>query len=272
MTAPAAQPTQPTTNPLAKLATVSRDNITDMKGSVLYCGEPGTGKSEAAFSWPTPIIAAYFDRNFDTVRRLIQGGKDIQLVVPQSWAEWENVFVPAVANRQLEAATIVVDSVDALTKAILWPEIQGQRPKLAIQDFGTGLTRMQRTIDQLVSSTRPIPGKRSYHVVCTTHLTDMTDDDGVLRACKPSMMGAFKDVVGELFDLVLWNRAQLSSKTVRDPNTQANTTVPEKSYFVWTISPDNFHTCKAPSYMPPRMDGRYEALWAAWHPEAKVNE
>lgn len=270
MTQPAPSP-----DPLAKLQTLTKSDLTESRGSVLYTGEYGEGKTACMLSWPKPIVVAYFDRNFDTARRIMAefDESEVRLVFPSSWREWADVFVPAVANRQIEAATIGVDTFSFLTKNILWPDIQGQKPKLAVQDFGTGLARMEGTLDQLVSTTRPIKDPATgavkhpgYHVVGTVHLSDVTNDDGVLLASKPAVMGAFKDSIGAFFDLVLLNRSEVRTRTEKIDG--RNQSVSEKEFYVYTMSPDRYHFCKAPAYLPARMDGRYESLWPAWHPKA----
>ena len=52
---------------LARLPVITKDSMPDMKKTIVYKGDSGTGKTFNAFTWPGPIVAAYFDKNIETI-------------------------------------------------------------------------------------------------------------------------------------------------------------------------------------------------------------
>ena len=245
-----------TTDPLAELLSVNAENVQEQKLSLLYKGPPGSGKTHNWLTFPGKTVALYTDKNMATVTEAIGRGVEARLVIPKSWSEWADVFVPAVRNRMVDAENIVVDTVDMLTK-LMWREIQGTRDKLRIQDFGTGLDRMTRTINDVCSAATHQPGERSYNIVMCSHVSDVTDDSGALVKTTCSVMGQFKDVVESLFDYVLLTAAEVKTDIVEG---KAQKT---KSFFCHTIPPTRYHTVKAPAYFPHEIEGTWQGLQSA---------
>ncbi len=247
------QTNAPKTDPLEGLLIIDKSNAEQQKPTVLAKGDSGTGKTHLWLTAPEPIIAAYTDKNMQTVTRAIKQGKDVRLVGLDSWGDWADRFVPAVENRRLDCATIVVDTVDMLTK-IMWRDIQGVRDKLRIQDFGTGLDRMVNTLTQLCSASVHYEGKPSYNIIVTSHISDVTSDSGSLVKTRCAVMGALKDNIESLFDYVFLTANEIDAK-ITDGKAEKS-----KRFFMHTIPPTQYHTTKAPGYFPAEIGNTWENL------------
>ena len=250
------QTNAPKRSPLEGLLVINKDNASHQKPTVLAKGDSGTGKTHFWLTAPGPIIAAYTDKNMQTVTKAIDEGADIQLVSINTWSDWEDKFVPAVENRLLECNTVVVDTVDMLTK-IMWRELQGTRDKLRIQDFGTGLDRMLNTLTQLCSAAVDYPGKPSYNIVVTSHINDVTNDSGSLVKTRCAVMGALKDNIESLFDYVFLVANEIDTKIDGGRATKS------KRFFFHTIPPTQYHTTKAPKFFPAEIGNTWPDLTTA---------
>ena len=242
--------------PFENLITINSENAPEQKLSVLLKGQPGAGKTHAWLTFPGPIIACYTDKNMETVKRAMRQRNDITLVKIQSWSEFADQFVPAVVNRQLDAGTIVVDTLDALAD-MMWRDIQSTRDKLRIQDFGTGKDRLKNNFSDLNDAVVAVPGKPNYNVVVVSHISDVTDDSGGIVKTTCSVMGAFKDIVEALFDYVLLCESKV------DTEIEGRNSVKVKRYLAHTIPPSRYHTCKAPGYFPVEISPTWEGIQAA---------
>lgn len=267
MTQPAIAPQPPRT--FEQLDTMAKEDLHQDGISVLYKGASGTGKTFNMLTFPQPIVVAYFDVNRKTLTDAMRAGVNVKPVFPNTWAEYQNIFVPAVKNRQLEARTIVVDTLDFLAMNLMWPSIQGTKSSLAQADFGTGLNRLVSTTTDLVEATRYIPGKRNYHVVMGCHLRSETDATGNLVRITPSIMGQFKDIVEDCFDIVLLCGAELAARNIKTGDRTVSQ--PYKRYYANTVPPDRYHTCKAPSGMPTVLEEpSFDHLVAAMSPGGEI--
>jgi hypothetical protein len=204
-------------------------------------------------TFPQPIIGCYSDKNMLTVTEAQLRGVDAKFMPVNCWSDWADVFVPAAMNRTIEAATLAVDPIDMLA-TVMWRELQGTRDKLRIQDFGTGKDRMFNTLADLCSSASHIEGKRSYNIICTSHISDVTDDSGNLVKTTCQLMGAFKDIVESLFDYVFLCASELKT------DIEAGKATKSKRFFAHTIPPTRYHTTKAPGYFPAEIDGTWQSI------------
>ena len=241
---------------LAALASINATNVGEQKISALYKGPSGTGKTYNALSYPDPVRGIYADPNLKTLADQIKAGKDIDLVVPSTWAEYEDIFCPAVDNRLVEAETIVVDTIDFLSQ-MMWTEIQGVKPRLTIPDFGLGLNKLVKTTRQLTRATRSIEGKRNYNVIFCVHTRDVTDDSGGLEKIAPAIMGQFKDAIEGFFDYVFLCEATIVSE-IKSVNGR-KVSVPSARFQVRTVPPSPKHTCKGPG-LPSVLGGTYQEI------------
>lgn len=224
--------------------------------SILYKGPSGSRKTPNAFSWPKPIIAAYFDVNRKNVDQMIRAGDDIQLMIPESWAEFEREFVTPVYHRKFEAQTIIVDTID-FAAAMLMREIQGAKQKMVMQDWGKLLTDLTNVCNKLVSSTGQHGDLPAYNVVFCSHEGDVTDDGGNLLKTTPKIPGSFKYDIESFFDTVLICEAQLASKVVEGKITRS------KEFICHSIPTSKYQTAKGTN-LPPLVDGMYDSLRKEW--------
>jgi hypothetical protein len=259
------QTNQPTKNPLGNLLIINKSNASKQKPTILDKGPSGTGKTHFWLTAPGPIVAAYTDKNMATVTAAIDDGVPVELVAIDTWSDWEDVFVPAVENRLIEAETIVVDTVDMLAK-IMWRELQGTMDKLRIQDFGTGLNRMVNTLTQLCSASVHYEGKRSYNIIVASHITDVTSDSGSLVKTTCAVMGALKDNIEDLFDYVVLADSEIATEI------EAGKAVKSKRFFMHTIPPTRYHTTKAPAYFPAEIGNTWPDLQDALALRKSVGE
>lgn len=250
------QTNQPNRDPLEGLLKIDKSNASHQKPTILTKGDSGTGKTHFWLTAPGHTVAAFTDLNQLTATTAIDKGLDAELRPIETWSQWEDQFVPAVANRQLEAETIVVDTVDALTK-IMWRELQGTRDKLRIQDFGTGLDRMINTLTQLCSASVHYEGKRSYNIIVTSHIADVTNDSGSLEKTCCAVMGALKGTIESLFDYVFLADNELTTEITGGKATKG------KRFFMHTIPPTRYHTTKAPAYFPAEIGNTWSDLQTA---------
>ena len=246
----------PTKDPLTELLTMTPETAMLQKPIILEKGPPGVGKTFNLLTFPQPIVGCYSDKNMLTVTEAQLRGVNAKFMPVNNWSDWADVFVPSAVNRTIDAATLAVDPIDMLA-TVMWREIQGTRDKLRIQDFGTGKDRMFNTLADLCSSASHIEGKRSYNIVCTSHISDVTDDSGSLVKTTCQLMGAFKDIVESLFDYVFLCDYELKTDIV------SGKAVKSKRFYSHTIPPNRYHTTKAPGYFPAEMEGSYQGIQEA---------
>ena len=236
---------------------VTKDTLPETsKESILYKGPSGSRKTPNAFSWPTPIYGAYFDANRKNVDAMIREGRDITLFIPESFAEFDREFITKAYHREFECQTLVVDTID-FAAAMLMGEIQGSKARMVMQDWGKLLSDLRQAVFRLTSCTKEIEGKPSYNVVFTSHLMDVTNDDGVLLKTVPKLSGQFKDEIEDYFDTVLICQAKRTNVIV------AGKSVAQKEFICHSIPPTDQQTAKGMG-LPPTVDGMYSSLRKAW--------
>lgn len=237
--------------------------------SVLLKGHSGTGKTRTALTFPQPIYLIYTDVNRETVRKMAQEGVKIQGVAVRSWAEFADLIIPHIVKREIDAQTIVVDTIDFLSD-LMWRDIEGSRGRLSMQDFGTGLRRLGEVTRALAACTSPHGDHPGYHVVFTSHLKDVTDDSGALLKVAPAIMGQFTNKIEDYFDYVLLMHAEAGRQIIDGVNT------PTKKFLVYSVPPDRFQTCKGGG-MPPVVEiaegqSGFEVMNEFWQVEAPGGE
>lgn len=227
--------------------------------SLLNKGASGTGKTHFALEGaPGPIALVYQDNNRMTLDWWLKRRSDIYELHFDTWADFDDKFVPKVKNRLIDVATVVIDTGD-MVQAMMWREIQGNKSRLTTPDFGTGFNRLSATFTDLTDACRPIKankgrsylpeGHPGYHLICNWHLYDVTNDSGSLMRTTPRVLGQFKDHVEDLFDLVLLMDSALEG-SVEDVEGR-KVMVNHKRCFARTVPPNEYHTTKAPLDWPP---------------------
>lgn len=238
---------------LENIATMAKENIDNQGHTVLYKGNAGTGKTHNILSWPGPIAVAYFDSNLLTLRQAMKSGVDVTPYFCKDWNQFANEFVPAVVNREIDAKTIAIDTIDPLGIK-MQQDIQGSRPRLTQADFGTILNRWIDTFGQLIESTKSIGDTPGYNFVAAVHLKDViSGDSGNVTRYAPQIMGAFKDTLEQFFDWVLLCEAASKAKTVGGKSEYY------KEFIVRTVPPNPLHTCKGGG-LPAVCGGTYSEL------------
>jgi hypothetical protein len=240
---------------------MTKDNFGQSKESILLKGASGAGKTWNLGTWPPPIKIANFDKNLKTIGDLVRGGLDAEVFVFDTFAEFENEFVRKVLHREFEAETVAVDTVDFMA-AMLMRDVQGNKLRLAMQDWGTILNKLRSTLSDLTAATAPLPDLPSYNVVLTCHLMDITNDDGALLKTAPKIPGQFKDELEAYLDTVLYCTSQISSKPVPQPG-GGSKLVPSKQFLCHSVPPNPFITCKGGG-LPPTLSGDYPTLMKEW--------
>lgn len=241
------------------LPSINAENADKHGYGVVYSGDPGTGKTTCALSWPKPIRGVYADVNRLTLRNEIVKGQDIVMTVPGSWSNYEDLFVPAVENRLFDCKTIVVDTLDFLSR-MMWETIQGSADRLTQAHWGIGLNKLIKTTERMLGATQYISGKPTYNVIFCYHIKDVTDDTGALNKVTPAIMGATKDVIASCFDTGFLCDVRQVGKPVKKEGRETTEFV--KEFFVHTAPPTRFHKalCKAGSQFPVQCSGMYQDL------------
>ncbi len=249
---------------------MTADNISANRESILYKGPSGSGKTPNAFSWPTPIKAAYFDKNQKNVKKMMLDGLDAELYVFDDWEEFNREFVSKVLHREFEAETIVVDTWD-FAAAMLMRDTQGGKIRMAQSDWGTILSKLRTSLADLTSATLHLDGEEgtrpSYNIVCTTHQMDVTNDDGALLRRVPKIPGQFKDEMESYFDTVLICESKVSAITRSKPG-GGTERVPVEELVCYSTPPTPYDTCKGAG-LPPKVGGTHTELILAWEKKEK---
>lgn len=240
---------------------LTAENLGESKKSIAYKGDPGSGKTHNASTWPGPQKWAYFDRNLGTISDLIKGGLDAKLFLPDTLKEFEDEFVRPVLHREFEAETIIIDTIDGMA-AMVVNDVQGIKPKLTIPDWGVILNKLRSICADLTSAAAPIEGKPSYNIVFNYHLMDVTDDKGGLIKTSPMISGRFKDEIEAYIDTVLYCKAQISSQPVPQPG-GGSKLIPSKEFICHSVPPNPFITCKGGG-LPTITPGDYPTLRKEW--------
>lgn len=234
---------------LENIPTMTPEQTSNQGHVVLYKGPAGSGKTHNINSWPQPIVTAYFDTNKRTLKKAMDAGVDIKPYFCKDWKQFHEEFVPAVVNREVNAKTIAVDTLDVLG-VMLQRDIQGTRPKFTQPDFGILLNRWMDVIGSLAHSTESYSDTPGYNFVAAVHLKDVTDSEGTLIKIAPQIMGTFRDTLEQYFDWVLL----CESKLKRSGSGPA-----EKEFLVHTVPPSPKHTCKGGG-LPAQCSGIYSEL------------
>jgi hypothetical protein len=276
--------TVPTTRPQPLLGPLESFRVepppTGSRRSILLKGAGGSGKTDFVLrDTPGPILNVYQDNDRMTLEKFLARRDDIHEVHFDTWAEFDDQFVPLVKNRLIDVPTIVIDTGDML-QGMMWREIKGNKSRLTTPDFGTGFDRLSDSFKILTGGCRPLApnpkrsyvpgGHPGYHFICTWHLYDVTTDQGALVRTTPRVLGQFKDHLEELFDIVLLMDTALTGEVQEQPG-GARVMVNKKTCFARTVPPNQYHSTKAPLDWPEKIHS-YSELAALIEAESKKEE
>jgi len=237
--------------------------------TALLCGFSGDGKSRLAHSFPDPVFSVYADPNRRTITDLMREGHQIDARNITNWAQFEKIL-PAVRNRQIQAATLVVDTIDFLHEMLL-RHLKGSRAGLTQQDWGTVLDKSLEAVNTFTEVAAPLRGKNreilhpGYNIVWCCHLKKTTNEAGDVTDIGPAIKGAFAATIGGCFDVVL--QCEAAVKTTPQQGAPA---IKRRVYLLHSI-PNTPMRIKATANWPPTItieagQNGYDLLKGFWNP------
>lgn len=222
----------------------------------LFTGEPGTGKTVGAGSFPGEIYFFDLDGRMAPLRKMYPDRSDIEYDTfgPDDFARFWSKLLAICDREHGKYKTIVIDSLTALARMLINFSIQnrGSNPKLkmgpidltSIEDFGGEGRALGKIMDYL-----RVLHKQGINVILTAHviqteMVDITAKDKKKSVTRSLMTGG-KKIAAEIpayFDEV-WNfntEANMDGSndfyisTVRDGLDYAKTALPLPAKIVWT--------------------------------------
>ncbi len=254
------------------------------KGSVLYFGREGTGKTHNACSWPNPVVICFAHNpetlfKFPNIRVIYPARteKVREPTITQKLDAWRFEILPMIRNRRMSdlcektIETIIIDDITQLAlnyKMKLMGAGKEAIPKtvnkLDFEAWNLYLMWLQTDISVLTDATLPdLNGEReSYNIVCTVHERDTLDDNSSVIKITPAVDGQFKDILPSMFGTVfvtdVAKQKDKNGKTIG------------QDYFVHTVAPDRYRRPRDGmgggrfGQLPPKCPGTYLELAKLW--------
>lgn len=253
MTSTAPQPAQP-----AWMSKVQRTGeVENLRITGLYLGPEQTWKTTMALTWPDPFVF-YFDKNTAT----LENNPDKRpFYCPRSFKEFQFEVLPAIVNRRIDAQTIVIDTASSAAAAAKF-EIQGRAESFEIRDYGTLLTRLWSTFDQLLDQKKPKGDHPGYHIIITSIEKEWmrkVGNDLVLDRVRPQIDGDFKNVLPTMVEFTFLSRVRKGAKDSA-PEPYVITVPPGPEYYCG----DRIGTGTRFRRLPAELDGSFPSLARAW--------
>lgn len=175
---------------------------------VLFCGDPGSGKTLISSTFPKPLYASAEGGLMSIASR------NIPYVEIKSSEDLLELKVTLESNKQqLESAlgtqveTVVIDTVDEIARILMRERVETQKHEtMQIADWGW-------LGDQMRAIIRSFRGL-DLHVVFTCHLKSTEDSETGRVYMKPSIQGAVGDEIAGYVDLALLLEARTVAKLV----------------------------------------------------------
>jgi len=251
-------PTNPSTQTQELLARLGTPQTSNNKRSILVVGRPGSGKTHAVLDVPGPVLFISADTNRDTLIYAMEQRSDITEIHISDWKKDWYPLRDAIKNRELDYETIFVDTYTSFSGVLVDGIAAQAGGKLDFDQWGEILTSNRNACFELVQACRPYKERRAYNVVVTCHLADIVDKKTKsLIRYGPQIAGSFREEIEGKFDFVLLADSEVKRvPSAADPKVK----VPKKSYFLRTIEPSTFYTCKARSEWPARVENLGEIL------------
>lgn len=256
------------------LITKPQPGSADPRITLLGLGFEKSGKSTLALSLPEPILCIQTDPNREALKAAVAAGRDIQVVDvsvdagPEAWRDFRQVLLPALVNRELPIASIVLDSY-----AYMFQSLQTFTPKTenGFEYWDKVRTEADKTTRQLVETASVYPSdptRPRYHVAVTCHLQELTNDKGSVIGFRPAVQGGFKNELGRIFGTVLYLEG--GSEQVFEAGKPPKRVAVHRAH---TVSPNEYIRCGdsvgSPigkwNVLPPTIDEpSYEKLADLW--------
>lgn len=169
---------------------------------VLFCGDPGSGKTLISSTFPNPIYASAEGGLMSIAERKLPFIKIIEseqlLRLRNAMEEPPNVRA-AFVGRPVD--TVVIDTIDEIARILVRERLeQNKKDAMAIADWGW----LGDQLRAIVRSFRNL----DMHVVFTCHLKSTEDSETGRMFFKPAIQGAVGDEIAGYVDLALLLRAQ----------------------------------------------------------------
>lgn len=237
--------------------------------AIAVAGLEKTGKTHFICSMPEEVSVAFTDPNRATAEGFMRDGHKINLYLIGNWAEFQEWVRMAVA-RELPGRTLAVDSYGFVADRLV-AATSDANGAVTIPQWGRIKDQHWTELMKLLSCTQPTANHPGYHVVVSTHLTDVTDEKGNLVKVRPAIQGSFRDTFNRCFDSVFISKA-LSERAIVDGKLQVKPT----RYVLLSVPPDQYHACGdgiggkgGRKRLPAEVENTFPALCQAWGVEPK---
>lgn len=211
-----------------KVFEVSKQHL-DPTIKMVVAGEPGTGKTRTASTWPNPLYLD-LDDGLLSIR-----DRDVRALEVDSIATLEEVKKgldqPKSEHKRIfggQVDTVVIDTLDELAKLVVRERLQAeQKSTMAIQDWGY----LGDTMRALVRGFRNLNG---VNVIFNVHLKSEEDSETGRVIYKPAIQGAFGSEIAAYVDIAVLLRARTQTdptgKTKDKVTTRAMQSMPDVQY------------------------------------------
>ncbi len=216
----------------------------DPKVSVLALGFEKSGKSTMLLSLPAPQLVIQTDPNRGALDAALAAGRDIQLIPlepddPGAWRTFHDTVLPAIHNRELDVASIIVDSFGYLFQLMQLATPKGSDGFEYWRKVKERGDDMMRRLCRTTSPFPQDPTRRRYNVGVACHLQEITNEAGGVVGFRPGLQGAFKNEIGRIPSTVLYLESK--EETVVTPGQAGSTRVAK--HLAHTVSPNSYVSC-----------------------------
>lgn len=178
---------------------------------MLVAGEPGSGKTLTASTWPNPLYLDCEGRMMSLKGR--KGLKKARITTLNDLEEMIGKLdqSSAVRTKVLGSPvdTVVVDTLDEVARMVIQERLASEkRETMSMQDWGY----LGDTLRFIVRRLRNI---EDLHVIFNVHLKQTSEEDSGRTFWKPQIQGAMGDEIAAYVDIAV----VLKSGTIKDPKT-----------------------------------------------------
>jgi hypothetical protein len=195
-------------------------------------------------------------------------GRKIDLLPLKDWAHYEDVIIPEIKARNIDARTIVVDDASSMAWSLV-TKAQGTKARPSRDDYMAILRKLFETTINVTDAAQPLDDHPGYNVVFTSRIKDYTvDDGGAMLGYQCCMWGQFKDHIESFFNYILLCEAGTTAKVEGGKSRQ------ERQFKIYSVPPNRYHTCSGgelpPEIVIPDGGNAFEILNQYW--KVKVKE
>lgn len=248
-----------------------------MFSTVLYKGEPLTGKTHCVGTWTAagPLLYILWDPKQETISRF----PDVHIIAPKTPQQFRDVVLPRIREGQLtdakgarlEYATVAMDSLSFFARELELELMAGsdEMPDGAWNPFANRLAQTLSTLGSLAR--RPQDHPHPANFIATVHEVDryrqVSDGGGrkvqVHDGTLPMISGRIRNILEGYFDLTLLTCAE-EGLAPPDPK---NPTAPRQmvvTHYCRSVRQDKGQAAGGSfgglAVLPPKLDGTYTGL------------